>query len=61
MWDAARGRTAGGPETTAESVRRIPPRFVDGAGDAFAAAWLHAAYAKAGGTLVEVIGEPVRT
>jgi hypothetical protein len=60
-WDAARGRTTGGPEANAVEVRRIPSAFANASHDVFAAAWLHAAYAKAGGTFVEVLGEPVRT
>jgi hypothetical protein len=51
-WDAARGRASGGPPQRPTRVRRLPPHFAGADSDAFAAAWLHAAYTKSPGTPV---------
>ncbi len=57
-WDAARGSAPGGPSRRSVRVRREPPPFVHAPPETFAAAWLHAAYAKSGATVVVEIPEP---
>jgi radical SAM superfamily enzyme YgiQ (UPF0313 family) len=56
-WDAARGHAAGGPKRKLVRVRRTPPPFTAEGGAVCASDWLHTAYAKAGGTRVETLGE----
>lgn len=56
-WDAARGRAPDGPTPAATRVRRLPPRFAVADAPTFAAAWLHAAYAKSNTTFVAAMPE----
>jgi radical SAM superfamily enzyme YgiQ (UPF0313 family) len=57
-WDASRGPASDGATRRSVRVRRAPPPFVHAGAEPFAAAWLHAAYAKSGATAVVEIPEP---
>jgi len=57
-WDAARGSATGAPARRSVRVRRLRPAFENAPPATFAAAWLHAAYAKTGATVVVEIAEP---
>jgi putative methyltransferase len=56
-WDAGRGRQAGGPAPVPTRVRRLPPQFAIADATTFAAAWLHAAYAKSNTACIAAMPE----
>ena len=56
-WDAGRGRQSGGPAQMPTRVRRLPPQFAIADATTFAAAWLHAAYAKSNTAFIAAMPE----